>query len=225
MSHFRGMAAALVLALAAASFASVVWKPAPLPKATALDSGLVPRSVAGYVAVGDQTLPPDVLRVLPGAGITARRYARGGATLDFLLISGAHGVALHDPRLCLSGWLLSAPTTEPLPGTPVTMQVYRASTEPGAPPGLLVAYFYVTGGQVISDPSQIRASLLWGDLLGRENAPVFFFRFVQPLGRTPEEHQRADAQLRTFATQMWRVMQPKVEAALHERVQPGEPSE
>lgn len=230
MSNFRGMAAALVSVLAASAVASVAWRPPAPPRAVALDSRWVPLSVAGYTSAGDEPLPPDVLRVLPGAGIASRRYVRGGAgqdgaTMEFLLISGAHGVALHDPRLCLGGWLLSAPASESLPGTPVTMQVYRASTQPDTPPGLLVAYFYVTGGQVISDPSQIRASLLWGDLLGRENAPVYFFRFVQPLGRTPEEQQRADARLHTFATQMWRVMQPKVEAALHERVQPADASE
>ncbi|MGI4788461.1 MAG: exosortase-associated EpsI family protein [Janthinobacterium lividum] len=219
MPYFRGMAAALVLTLGAACVASAVWKPSPLPEAAALDSRWVPKSVAGYVSVGDQTLPPEILRVLPGAGITARRYVHDGSTLDFLLISGAHGVALHDPRLCLGNWLLSAPTTETLPGTPVTMQVYQASTEPNAPPSLQVSYFYVAGNRIISNPSQIRASLLWGDLLGRENAPVFFFRFVQPLGHTPEENQRIDAGLQTFAAQMWRVMRPKVEAALHERIQ------
>ena len=218
MPHFRRMAAALVLALAAACLISVVWKPAPLPEATALDSRWVPRLVAGYVSTGDQSLPPDVLRVLPGAGITSRRYARGNETLDFLLISGAHGVALHDPRLCLGGWLLSAPATESLPGTPVTMQVYQASTEFNAPPSLLVAYFYVAGNHIISNPSEIRASLLWGDLLGRENAPIFFFRFVQPLGQTPQEKQQADARLHLFATQMWLAIQPKVEAALHQRI-------
>lgn len=230
MPHFRWMAAALVLALAAACLTSAVWKPAPLPEATALDSRLVPPSVADYVSVGDQPLPPAVLRVLPGAGIISRRYARAGTSVDFptsvdfLLISGAHGAALHDPRLCLGGWLLSAPASEPLPGTPVTMQVYRASTEPNSSPSLLVAYFYVAGGRVVSSPSQIRASLLWGDLLGRENAPVFFFRFVLPLGRTPEEQRNADTRLRAFATPMWRAMQPKVEAALRERIQPGETS-
>ncbi len=218
MPHFRGMAAALVLALAAASFASVAWKPLPLPEATALPGRLVPRSVAGYGAAGDQSLSPDVLRVLPGAEITSRRYVRAGETMDFLLISGAHGVALHDPRLCLGGWLLSDSATESLPGTPVTMQVYEASTSPDAPPSLLVAYFYAAGDRIISSPSQIRASLLWGDLLGRENAPVFFFRFVQPLGRGAEERRRADARLREFASQMWRVMQPRVEDALHERI-------
>ncbi len=219
MPHFRGMAAALVLLLAAACLTSVVWKPAPLPEAAALDSRWVPHSVAGYSAVGDQSLPPEVLRVLPGASITSRRYARGDQTLDFLLISGAHGVALHDPRLCLGGWLLSAPTTEKLVGTPVTMQVYQASTQPNSPPSLLVAYFYVAGNRIISNPSEIRASLLWGDLLGRENAPVFFFRFVQPLGHSPEDNQRVDSQLRTFAAQMWQAMQPKVEATLHQHIE------
>lgn len=218
MPHFRGMAAALVLALAAASLTSVAWKPPPLPVAAALPGRLVPRWVAGYGAVGDESLSPEVLRVLPGAEITSRRYVRAGATMDFLLINGAHGVALHDPRLCLGGWLLSAPVTESLPGTPVTMQVYEASTSPDAPPSLLVAYFYAAAGRIISSPSEIRTSLLWGDLLGRENAPVFFFRFVQPLGRTAQEHQRADARLRAFASQMWRVMQPEVEDALQERI-------
>ena len=218
MPHFRWMAAALITVLSAACFISTLWNPSPLPKATALDSRLVPLSVAGYQSVGDQTLPPEVLRVLPGAGITARRYVRTGTTIDFLLISGAHGVALHDPRLCLGNWLLSAPAPEALPGTPVTMQVYQASTESNSPPSLLVAYFYVAGNQIISSPSQIRASLLWGDLLGRENAPIFFFRFVKPLGHSPEEDQIADAQLRIFATQMWRIMQPKIEAAQREHI-------
>jgi len=219
MPHFRWVAAALVLAFAAANVGFSVWHPPPLPEATALDSRLVPRSVAGYTSAGDLPVPPETRAVLPGAGITSRRYVRGGALMDFLLISGAHGVALHDPRLCLSGWLLSDPATESLPGTPVTMQVYDAATQPDVPPSLLVGYFYVAGGQVISSPSQIRVSLLWGDLLGREGAPVFFFRFVQPLGTTPADNQAAHLRLQAFTAQMWRVMQPKLEEATHERIQ------
>lgn len=200
-------AAVLALALGALFLFSLIWRPAPPPTAVGVASADVPLTLAGYVSSGDR--PPDdyVKKALPGANILQRLYCQGEARMNFLLISGTQGVALHDPRLCMGSLLLSAPQTEALPGTPVTMQVYRASSQPGALPDQLVAYFYVGNGKVISSPSEVRMSLFWGDLLGRTNAPVYFFRFIQPL--TPD----SDARLRAFATETWRALRPKMGAA------------
>ena len=207
MSHFRGVAAVLALSLGAAQAVSVAWHPAPPPQGAGLPSAAVPLSLAGYTSSGDRPAAPEVQRALPGADIHERDYRDGTATMDFLLIGGTHGVALHDPRLCLGSLLLAAPRTEQLAGTPVTMQVYQASSRPGLPPDMQVAYFYVENGRVISSPSQIRMSLFWGDLLGRPGAPVYFFRFIQPLA--PD----ADARLHAFAAQAWQALRPKLGAA------------
>jgi hypothetical protein len=65
---------------------------------------------------------------------------------------------------------------------------------------------------VISDPTQIRATLLWSALLGRTNAPAYFFRFVQPIvmsgaaaGDGPTKHARLSA----FAGQMYAALRGK----------------
>ena len=178
-------AAVLALALGGVLLFSLTWHPAPPLSAAGVASADVPLTLAGYVSDGDR--PPDdyVKKALPGANILQRLYCQGAARMNFLLISGTQGVALHDPRLCMGSLLLSAPQTEHLPGTPVTMQVYKASSQPGALPDQLVSYFYVGNGKVISSPSEIRMSLFWGDLFGRTNAPVYFFRFIQPLNLTP----------------------------------------
>ena len=167
----------------------------------------MPLTLAGYTSTGDR--PPDdyVKKALPGANILQRLYVQGDARMNFLLISGTQGGALHDPRLCMGSLLLSAPQTESLPGTPVTMQVYHASSQPGALPDQLVAYFYVGNGKVISSPTEVRMALFWGDLFGRTNAPVYFFRFIQPLG--PD----SDARLQAFATQTWQALRPKMGAS------------
>ena len=203
----RAGAALLLLALGAVLLFSLVWRPAPPPTAIGVASADVPLTLAGYTSAGDR--PPDdaVRKALPGADILQRLYRQGDAPMNFLLISGTQGVALHDPRLCMGSLLLSAPQTESLPGTPVTMQVYRASSQPGALPDQLVAYFYVGNGKIISSPSEVRMSLFWGDLFGRTNAPVYFFRFIQPLG--PE----SDARLQAFAAAAWRALRPRMGAA------------
>ena len=199
----RGAAAAFALAVGGASLVAVAWDPAPPPTPAAVRAADVPLTLAGYTSPGDRPGSADLRAVLPGADIHDRLYRRGPAAMAFTLIAGAHGVALHDPRLCLGGLQLSNPRTERLAGTPVAMQVYDASTRPGTPPDEMVAYFYVDGGRVISSPSQIRVSLFWGDLLGRPGAPVYFFRFIQPLD------VGADARLRRFAGDAWRPSGPK----------------
>ena len=221
MSHFRGVAAVLVLALSAAFGALRGWHPARPPRAVGLPTAAVPVVIAGFRSDGDRPPTDFIQKALPGATIIDRSYHQGAASLDFLLISGAHGVALHDPRLCLGGWLLAAPQTERLAGTPVTMQVYHASTHAGAAPDLVVAYFYAANGRIISNPSQIRSALIWGDLLGRQDAPVFFFRFVQPLAPDPEAARLQHQQLQAFAADTWLALRPKIEGVTHENFSDG----
>ncbi len=204
MPQFRGMAAVLVLTLAGALSFSRAWHPAPPPAVAALASADVPRALAGYTAGGDEVPDAYVRGALPGAHIIERAYRRGGSVMDFLLISGTRGVELHDPRLCMGSLLLSAPETMRLAGTPVRMQVYKASSHPGRVPDELVAYFYVDGRHIISDPSQIRMALFWNDLFGRPSAPIYFFRFIQPLA--PGAHR----DLTEFATGAWRALQTRV---------------
>ena len=204
MPQFRGMAAVLVFALTSALLFSHAWHPAPPPTTAGVASADVPLTLAGYTAGGDEVPSAYVRSALPGAHIIERNYRRDGADMDFLLLSGSRGVALHDPRLCMGSLLLSAPQTEHLAGTPVRMQVYKASSHAGQMPDEMVAYFYVDGKQIISDPTQIRVSLFWNDLFGRPGAPVYFFRFIQPL--TPDSQQ----DLNEFATGAWQAMRSRV---------------
>lgn len=160
----------------------------------------MPARVDGCVSAGDR--PPDAFTqlALPGARLLSRTYASDvGGPIDFLLVSGTSRAALHDPRLCLSGTLrLSDARTVRLPGTEAAMQTYQAASRPG-PPDTEAAYFYVWNGRVISSPTEIRAALLWSALLGRQSAPVYFFRFLGPQGRV-------DA----FAARMWELVRGKL---------------
>ncbi len=171
----------------------------------------MPTVVAGDVSNGDRPLASDeyIKQALPGANILSRRYGQGADTIDFLLLSGTSGVALHDPRLCLSSWRLSEGQTERLPGTPVQMQTFEGGL-PQSVPTVFIAYFYVVNGAVISDSTQIRTAMLESALLGRQNAPVYFFRFVQPLDPDPAVAQRRHAHLDEFAAEIWRSLQPRL---------------
>lgn len=212
MSNFRGVAAVLALTLGGGWLAYTFWRPAPTPPARLLAGGDVPVLVDGYRSTGDR--PPDAYTqmALPGASILARTYARPGDQIDFILISGTSREALHDPRLCLTGSLrLSDSRTDHLPGTSVEMQTYQAADRPG-PPDTEVAYFYVYNGRVVSNPTQIRTALLWSALLGRQSSPVYFFRFIHPLGAGAVQGDHA--RLEAFATQMWQSVQGKLGGAM-----------
>jgi hypothetical protein len=207
MPQLRGMAAILILTLVGTLLFSHLWHPAPPPESPGVTSAEVPQTLAGYRATADEIPSTYVRNALPGARIVEREYHQGNAMMDFLLISGTRGVELHDPRFCMGGLLLSAPSTVQVSGTPVRMQVYKASSHAGQVPDELVAFFYVDGRRIISDPSEIRMALFWSDLFGRTSAPVYFFRFIQPL--TPNAHQN----LLKFAGGAWQALQPHVYSA------------
>lgn len=204
MSHSRGAAAVLAPALLALTLggsllAARLWNPAPAPPARLLAGADVPASVGGYVSTGDRAPDAWTRLALPGARVLSRTYVQGGNQVDFLLVSGTSRAALHDPRLCLSGSLrLSDSHVVRLAGAGAEMQTYRAASRPG-PPDTEVGYFYVWDGRVISSPTQIRAALLWSALAGRQSSPVYFIRFISPLGPAPRDAGRLDA----FAARMW----------------------
>ena len=217
MPHVRWMALVLVLALAGALPIKMRFKPAPNALVTVAAAD-VPLCVAGY------TSPPDDAQTwkreagaevsIPQSQVISRTYRSGDGQIDFLLVSGSGRNALHDPRLCLtgSGWHLSDARTEPLPGTPVLMQRNEAATV-SAVPDTALDYFYIIQGKPASSPTEIRFALLESALLGRDNAPVYFFRFIQPLSPDPNIARRDHLRLQAFAAEMWRTLRPHLRSA------------
>jgi hypothetical protein len=185
------------------------WHPPLESFPVGVESADVPKTVAGDQASAD--LPPGnfLMSALPGAKMLFRTYGRPPEATDFLLLSGTAGVALHDPRLCLSGYRLSNPQTLAVPGTPIEMQTYDGCTTAGLP-DLSVSYFYVVNGQVISSSTRIRAAMLENALVGRQSAPVYFFRFIEPLEQNPAAEARRKAHLGRFAAEMWRSLKPRI---------------
>ncbi len=213
MPHFRGVAAALIAVLLVALTIARLWHPSLNSYSVGIASADVPTVVAGDMSHGDRPLESDeyIQKALPGAHILSRLYGQGEGPIDFLLLSGTAGVALHDPRLCLSSWQLSSGQTERLPGTPIVMQTFEGAKTQGVPT-VFIAYFYVVNGKIISDSTTIRTTMMESALLGRQSAPVYFFRFVQPLGADPATTQRLHAHLDQFATEMWHSVQPRLAA-------------
>lgn len=217
MSNVRRMAVVLVLALVAALAVKMHWRPyqsavVPLKEAD------VPLVVAGYTAPPDSewnhTQEADAEKFIQQSQVVARVYRSGGDEISFLLVSGSGRTALHDPRLCLtgSGWRLSDAHTEALPGTPIVMQQNEAATVTALPDTSLT-YFYIVKGHAISSPTEIRIALLGSSLLGRDSAPVYFFRFIQPISPDPAQAKENRAHMLAFAAEMWRQMQPKLRSA------------
>ena len=215
MPNFRGVAALLAALSAGALLALTFWKPGTRHELLGPSRGDVPAALAGFASAGDRETPASVQAALPGARILSRVYrdASGGeaGAVDFTLVTGSSRDSLHDPRYCLTGggWRLSDFHAEALPGVGGRMAVCEAATT-GAAPDQTVAYFYVVGGRVISDPTEIRAQLLWSALLGRQGAPAYFFRFVQPLAADPAANAVQHARLVTLAAQMYQALRPRI---------------
>lgn len=209
MPHFRGAAALLTLSLLGLLGADYLWHPPLESFPIGVASADVPKTVAGDASSAD--LPPGsyLMSALPGAKMLFRTYGRPPEAIDFLLLSGTAGVALHDPRLCLSGYRLSNPQTLSVPGTPVVMQTYDGCTTAGLP-DLSVSYFYVVNSQVLSSSTRIRTAMLENALIGRQSTPVYFFRFIEPLSQDPATEARRKAHLLTFTAEMWRSLKPRI---------------
>lgn len=209
MPHLRGPAAVLVVVLSAALWIAHAWALPPATNTGSLSGADVPRVVAGLASGGDLPLPPEYKSELPGAHLVSRSYGTGPDAVQFLLLSGNAESALHDPRQCMGAWHLSAPGSARVPGTPIVAQTFEAA-EMGDVPNVQIAYFYVVDGHFISNPSQIRLSILGNAFLGRRNAPVYFFRFIQPLADSPAADAPRQAHLLSFAAQMWQAMRPNL---------------
>ena len=211
MSHLRRMAALLVLLTGGAFTTAMVWKPAPPAKFTGLQTADVPRAVGGYIAPRDYELTPEVKAALSSADLVSRTYQGGAGAIDFVMIGGTDRTALHDPRSCLvgAGWRLEDDHAETLPGTAVRAHACHAVGQPGQP-GYDITYLYVVDGRVIDQVTQIRTAMLWSALLGRKNTPVYFLRFMQPLGADGQQSPEDHARLSQFAARMWTALSPKL---------------
>ncbi len=73
-------------------------------------------------------------------------------------------------------------------------------------------YLYVVDGKRISAVSQIRMQMLIAALIGKQNAPVYMLRFMEPLSSDPQTQAEVHTRLMAFASQMWTVMQPKLQS-------------
>ena len=212
MPYIRRMGYLLAVVFAVALLTAMVWKPAPPPPFRGLSSNDVPREVGGYTAPTDYEMTPDVKALLQGADTVSRTYHRNQDGIDFVLLGGNSRENLHDPRSCLTGagWALAGDHTESLPGTDVDIHACHAVGMPGTP-GFDVLYLYVVDGKRISAVSQIRMQMLIAALVGKQNAPVYMLRFMEPLASDPQTQAQVHTRLMAFASQMWTVMKPKLQ--------------
>lgn len=207
MSQIRRMAYLLAAIYAVAIVVGMVWNPVKPHKFTGISSNEIPRTVNGYSSSQDLQLGEDVQRQLASSTTVARSYTNGSRSVQFIIIGGTDRTALHDPRSCLigSGWSLVDDRTERLPETTVDIRTCRAI---GAHNDINmdVIYTYVVDGQVVNNPTEIRAAMLRSALLGRKNTPVYFLEFTTPVTNSMnnEDHLR----LIQFSTVMWRELAP-----------------
>jgi len=209
MPHFRWAAAVLTLSLCSAAGAAHFWHPPLESFPVGIASADVPKQIAGDKSPGDLAPGDYLMSALPGSKMLFRTYGTQSETIDFLLLSGTAGVALHDPRLCLSGYRLSDPNTLAVPGTPIVMQTYAGCTTAGLP-DVSVSYFYVVSNQVLSSSTRIRAAMMENALFGRQSTPVYFFRLIEPLSQDPATESRRKAHLLTFTAELWRSLKPRI---------------
>ena len=209
MPHFRWAAAVLTLSLCSAAGAAHFWHPPLESFPVGIASADVPRQIAGDKSSGDLAPGDYLMSALPGSKMLFRTYGTQPEAIDFLLLSGTAGVALHDPRLCLSGYRLSDPGTQAVPGTPIVMQTYAGCTTAGLP-DVSVSYFYVVNNQVLSSSTRIRAAMMENALIGRQSTPVYFFRLIEPLSQDPATESRRKAHLLLFTAELWRSLKPRI---------------
>lgn len=204
------MAYLLTVLLGATLLAGWVWKPPVAARFAGLAGQDVPRVVTG-LSGRDYQLDPAARATIASGSVLCRTYGSGGAAVDFTLIGGKDRQALHDPRTCLTGggWTLINDHAEQLPGANVDVQSCQAVGRADAP-GYDIVYLYVVDGKRISRIDQIRAQMLWGALIGREEVPVYFFRFMQPLDPDQAVDAARHQHLLRFAAQMWRAVGPRL---------------
>ena len=210
MSHVCRMAYLLTLLLGATLLAGGAWKPPAVARFTGLTGQDVPRVVGG-LSGRDYQLDPAARATVASGSVLCRTYGEGREAVDFTLIGGKDRQALHDPRTCLTGggWMLVNDHAEHLPGTDVNAQSCQAVGRADAP-GYDILYLYVVDGKRISQIQQIRTQMLWGALIGREEVPVYFLRFMQPLDQDPAATAAHHQRLLQFAARMWQSVQPQI---------------
>lgn len=212
MPYIRRVGYLLVLIMGAALLTAMVWRPPPPQPFIGLQTEDVPRDVGGYTAPTDYEMTPDVKALLEGADVVSRTYTHQTDGIDFVLLGGNSRENLHDPRSCLTGagWSLADDHTERLPNTNVDVHACRAIGMPGTK-GFDVLYLYVVDGKRISAVSQIRMQMLVSALIGKQNAPVYMLRFMEPLADDQPTIAANHARMMDFAAQMWSVMEPKLQ--------------
>jgi len=205
------MAALLVILLSSAMVAVKVWSRPPAAKFAGLSPASVPNEVDGYLGMGEAPIAPEVQAALASASIVSRSFVRGVDSIDFLAIAGTDRTALHDPRSCLvgAGWRLQDDHDFYLPASKVTAHSCHA-VGPAGTQDLDIIYLYAVDGKIISQPTEIRAAMLWSALIGRKNSPAYFLRFVQTKCTDEKADQARHANLTKFAARMFAAMQPTI---------------
>jgi hypothetical protein len=205
------MAFVLVLLFGASLVAASAFKPAPAPRYRSLSPADVPCAIAGFSTCSDVPIDSVTRSILSTGDIFERRYGEGGGAIDFICIGGQDRDSMHDPRLCLSGGgkSFSDDHTERLPGTVVDARVYRVNSAIDSS-SLDVMYFYYDDGRLCNEYSDVRRSMLWSDLVGRRQAPIFFFRFIRVVDLDQAANDSGHARMQQLAAAIWEAVRPTV---------------
>ncbi len=217
MQNVRRAGYFLILILAAALTTAFAWQPASPAKFTGLSALNVPTRVANFTGQ-DVAVDAQTRGALSSAEAMERDYRDSdGRLIQLTLIGGTDRSALHDPRSCLvgSGWRIDNDHVENLPvaGKEVPARTCTASLDqPGArnTDGCDIVYLYVTHRRVIASATSIRLALLESALLEQNDAPVYFVRFVLPLGHGRQFNAAEHAQLLSFAAEFWSRISPSI---------------
>ncbi len=204
MSYICRMALVLVALFLASIAGAMLIRPGHIERFAGLNAALVPKALPGVTQCDDVPVDSLTRSILSTGDIVEREYMLGPERIDFVLIGGENRDSMHDPRLCLtgSGKQLVNDHTEILPGTTVVARSYLAETQPGQA-DLDVLYFFLSDGQTVSEYADIRRSMLFSELTGRQHSPIFFFRFIRSVDPNPILNEREHANMCSFAARMW----------------------
>jgi hypothetical protein len=177
---------------------SYLWKPGLAPRYVGLSNLTLPARAGELALARELPVDPLVRAALPTADIRQCEYrAASGESVQLTLIAGRDRDSLHDPRSCMvgAGWRIEDDRVEPLAGAGISL---RRCTMAQADQRYEALYGYVLGGEVLAEPTQIRARMLATAVLGRKDRPVCFFRLVRRAERLPQKT------FDQFSASLWR---------------------
>ena len=145
-------AATTALLLASILVGRLTERRVPEPLAAPLDQ--ISARIAGWQAIGDETLPPRTVQVLDPTSYLSRTYAKNGSQLNLFVAYYAQqraGESMHSPKHCLpgSGWEIWKHDSASIPVNGQTYRVNKYSIQ-NLGVRMLMLYWYQSKRRIVS---------------------------------------------------------------------------